>query len=281
MVIAAIIMGFGALKLMFKKKKPTSEFTYETPVAAAPVAAPAPAPVSQTLLVKKPTAKNAVPLWQQRMDGNADAFGAAKIGTADPLRSAMKPKRTVFGTARKGMLGVVLAAFAVVGAPMVLGLDGSTSLMSMNTIETGSDGESPNMWGSLLNSLKGNVGGGMNTVTSRETPTTDVIAQLDASDPNAAQPVLQTLFAQAVADVVVPVTPAEEMGRWDIDFAPVAQWFVAKAALAAMGDAEAQMLLGGMIFGFLFLLFVLRYFWILRSSLARRQRTASISSMGI
>lgn len=277
MIVAALIMGFGAIKLMLGTKKPAPELPIETPI----VATPAPAPTTQTLRVKPRTSKNAVPLWQQRLDGNANAFGEAKGSASDPLRSGLRPKRTFFGTLRKGLLGVVMAGFALIGASMLFGLDGSTSLMSMNTVETGSDGEPANMWGSLLNGLRDRVGGDVNIITTSETPTTDTLAEVETTTSDTGHAVMQSIVAQAIADVVVPVTPEEEMGRWDIDFAPVAQWFVAKASLAAMGDLEAQMVLAGIAFGVIFLLIAVRWFFMVRSALVRRQRTASIASMGL
>lgn len=93
-----------------------------------------------------------------------------------------------------------------------------------------------------------------------------------------AQVSTEEALARSFAEAVVPSTPAEERGRWDVDFAPAAQWVVKTWALAISGDKGAQLTLG-LIFGGLTLSgFLIRWFLAVRGSLRPRNRV--ISTMG-
>lgn len=89
----------------------------------------------------------------------------------------------------------------------------------------------------------------------------------------------QETIVATVADAVVP--DADPNRHWtDIDVTPIAEWFVAKGMLALGGDVEAQITLGSIVGGLFFALFMLRFFFSMRRSLAPKT-TARFDSMGI
>lgn len=90
---------------------------------------------------------------------------------------------------------------------------------------------------------------------------------------------MQDLLAVTAADVIVP--DADPNRHWtDIDVTPVVEWFVATFFLAVAGDADAQLMLGMIIGGLFFGMFMLRYFFMMRRAL-QPKTTARFDSMGI
>lgn len=106
----------------------------------------------------------------------------------------------------------------------------------------------------------------------------DLVGKSSTPDVAEAQSVKEVV-AQSAAAAVVP--DADPNRHWtDIDVAPIAEWFVAKFFLAVAGDADAQILLGGMLLGLFVAIFVLYWFFIVRRAL-RPKTTARFDSMGI
>ena len=69
---------------------------------------------------------------------------------------------------------------------------------------------------------------------------------------------LAELAAQGLAQALVPTTPPAEKEWYEIDLAPVAQWFIEKATLAMAGDQAAILTLSMMLIGFISLLIGLK-----------------------
>lgn len=89
----------------------------------------------------------------------------------------------------------------------------------------------------------------------------------------------QELTAAVIADEVVP--DADPNRHWtDIDVAPLAEWAVAKFYLALAGDRDAQIIVGIMALAPIVLMFMLRWFFVIRRSL-RPRTTARFDSMGL
>ncbi len=100
------------------------------------------------------------------------------------------------------------------------------------------------------------------------------------NDEIASIPTAEERLAQVAAEVIVPSTADPDRPFYEIDVAPIAQWFVAKWVLALAGDKDALMTLL-MIAGGVFAFFVMIPIYLnVRRSL-RPKLTARIGSMGI
>lgn len=93
-------------------------------------------------------------------------------------------------------------------------------------------------------------------------------------------PTAEERVAQVVAEYVAPTTAATEKEWYEIDFAPIAQWFVAKGVLAVSGDKNAQVTLAMMVGGLFLLLFLLRWFFFVRG-MFRPKIQPSMTGMGM
>lgn len=93
-------------------------------------------------------------------------------------------------------------------------------------------------------------------------------------------PTAEERVAQVVAEYVAPTTAATDKEWYEIDFAPIAQWFVAKGLLAVSGDKNAQITLAMMVGGLFLFLFMLRWIFFVRG-MFRPKIQPSLTGMGM
>lgn len=93
-------------------------------------------------------------------------------------------------------------------------------------------------------------------------------------------PSAEERVAQVVAEYVAPTTDAADKEWYEIDFAPIAQWFVSKGLLAISGDKNAQLTLAMMVGGLFLFMFMLRWFFFVRG-MFRPKIQPSMTGMGM
>ncbi|MEJ6477411.1 MAG: hypothetical protein QNL92_01875 [Octadecabacter sp.] len=100
------------------------------------------------------------------------------------------------------------------------------------------------------------------------------------NDAVAAIPTVEEQLAQVMAEVVVPETAPSDKAWYEFDFAPVAQWFVAKGLLAVAGDRNAQITLGAIVGALFVFIIMLGGFFMLRG-MFRPRIQPSLTGMGM
>lgn len=112
------------------------------------------------------------------------------------------------------------------------------------------------------------LGSTVYTLVAGATSSTETVQVLSAEE----------RLAAAAVKALIPETADADKAMWDIDVAPIAQWSLAKAMLAASGDADAVALMAWMIGGSIFVMIMLRMMimvWFIRP----RQRTHNFSDL--
>jgi len=100
------------------------------------------------------------------------------------------------------------------------------------------------------------------------------------NDVRAAELSPQEILAAEIAQRFAPATPPDQRAWYEVDIAPVAQWFIAKGLLAAAGDKAAIITLLSMGVGLFTALFMLRWFFFARATLTPRI-SPDLRGMGI
>lgn len=95
-------------------------------------------------------------------------------------------------------------------------------------------------------------------------------------------PVILTGEERAAQDIAASLIPEADPNRhWtDIDVGPLAEWGVAQFYLALGGDKDAQLALGKVVGGIVFVFVMIRFFFRMRRSL-RPKTTPRFDSMGL